>query len=155
MRRQQPRSAHVAKPTGTLAAFLAMAFLIVGLTGLFTSYAAPLALQRAMAREAALDEAAAAAREPDQAAALAALVPRLGESAAAVAPGLDLAARIDAERHAVRVRFAAESAATLRRLRWLVSIITLMGAAFGVVMLHLAARQPGDGARPRTDSPTG
>jgi hypothetical protein len=145
----------MAKPTGTLAGFLAMAFLIVGLTGLFTSYAAPLALQRAMAREAALDEAAAAAHGADPAAALAALAPRLGESAAAVAPGPDLAARIDAERRVVRTRFAAESAATLTRLRWLVSVITLMGAAFGVVMLYLAARQPGAGGRAGTDSATG
>jgi hypothetical protein len=139
-RRLQLGSAAVTRPTGTLAAFLAMAFFIVGLTGLFASYAAPLPLERAQAREAALDEAAAAARGADPAAALATLQARLGESAAALAPGPDLPARITAERRAMRARFATESEVTLSRLRWLISVVTGMGAMFGIAMLYLAAR---------------
>jgi hypothetical protein len=128
------------RPTGTLAAFLALAFFIVGLTGLFASFAAPLPLERALAREAALDEAVAAARSADPAAALTGLQARLGESAAALTPGPDLQARIAAERLAMRARFATESDVTLARLRWLISVITGMGALFGVAMLNLAAR---------------
>jgi hypothetical protein len=128
------------RPTGTLAAFLAMAFFIVGLTGLFASFAAPLPLERALAREAALDEAVAAARSADPAAALTGLQARLGESAAELTPGPDLQARIAAERLAMRARFATESDVTLARLRWLISVITGMGALFGVAMLNLAAR---------------
>jgi hypothetical protein len=144
-RRLQLGSAAVTRPTGTLAAFLAMAFFIVGLTGLFACFAAPLPLERALAREAALDEAAAAARSADPAAALAPLQARLGESAAALAPGPDLPARIAAERLAMRARFATESDVTLTRLRWLICVITGMGALFGVAMLNLAARARGDG----------
>jgi len=128
------------RPTGTLAAFLAMAFFIVGLTGLFATFAAPLPLERALAREGVLDEAVAAAQGADPAAALAFLRTRLGESAAAVSPGPDLPARIAAERLAMRARFATESAVTLSRLRWLICVVTGMGALFGVVLLHLAAR---------------
>ncbi len=128
------------RPTGTLAAFLAMAFFIVGLTGLFATFAAPLPLERAAAREAALDEAAAAARGADPAAALARLQARLGDSAAALAPGPDLPARIATERLAMRGRFATENEVTLTRLRWLIAIVTGTGALFGIAMLHLAAR---------------
>ncbi len=130
----------MARPTGTFAAFLAMAFVVVGLTGLFACFAAPLPLQRALAREAALDEAAAVARGADPAAALAALRARLGESFPALAPGPDLQARIAAERLAMRTRFTVESEVTLTRLRWLISVITIMAAAFGIGMLNLAAR---------------
>ena len=44
-----------ARVNPTWIAFLAMAFVVVGLAGLFASYAVPLPLQRAIAREAALD----------------------------------------------------------------------------------------------------
>lgn len=129
------------RPTGILAAFLAMAFFIVGLTGLFATFAAPLPLERALAREGTLDEAAVvAAQGGDPAAALAFLRTRLGESAAALVPGPDLPARIAAERLAMRTRFATESAVTLSRLRWLICVVTGMGALFGVVLLRLAAR---------------
>ena len=128
------------RPTGTLAAFLAMAIVVVGLTGLFATYAAPVALERAQAREAALDEAAVAARAPDPAAALARMQARLGESAAALAPGPDLQARIAAERLAMRARFATENAVTLSRLRWLICVITGTAALFGLAILNLAAR---------------
>jgi len=88
----------------------------------------------------ALDAWHGAVSRADPAAALAFLRTRLGESAAAVVPGPDLPARIAAERLAMRARFATESDVTLARLRWLISVITGMGALFGVAMLNLAAR---------------
>ena len=133
----------MARPTGTLAAFVAIAFLVVGLTGLFATFAAPLPLQREIAREAVLDEARAAARGADPSAALARLRAGLGNSAAALAPGPDLEARVETERHAMRARFTTESDVTLARLRWLIAVITAMGATFGVAMLNVAARQGG------------
>ena len=48
------------KTDPTWYAFLAMTFAVVGLTGLFASFAAPLPLARALARDAALNEAQAA-----------------------------------------------------------------------------------------------
>jgi hypothetical protein len=130
----------MARPTGTLAAFLAMAFVATGLTGLFATYAAPLPLQREAAREAALDEAMAAANGAEPAAALARLRPALGDSATALAPGPNLEARIATERQAMRARFATENAVTLTRLRWLVVIVTATATLFGVALLHITAR---------------
>src|ERR1700751_4703717 len=64
---------------GTMMAFLAMTFAILGLLGLFATVVTPIPLERALARDAALDEAAAAARGPNPQAAIEALRPRLGE----------------------------------------------------------------------------
>jgi hypothetical protein len=125
----------------TWSAFLAMAFVVVGLCGLFASYAVPLPLQRALARDAALDEAQAAAHGPDPAAALEALRPQLGESAdALLPPGPDIVTRITAERSAMRARFLAEADADARRIRLLLAVVTLMAAAFGIAILHMARR---------------
>lgn len=135
------KATHRTGPDPTWAAFLAMAFVVVGLAGLFASYAVPLPLERALARDATLDAALAASRGPDPAAALAALRDDLGDSADVVlAPGGDLAARIGAERIAMRTRLRAEADAVARRTRWLLGIVTLMGAAFGVAILHIGRR---------------
>jgi hypothetical protein len=123
-------------------AFLALTFLVVGATGLFATFAAPIPAERALAREQALDEAALAARAPDAVARLEALRPRLGDSAAALLPaGGDMAARIAAERLAMRARFAQDAAATARRLHWLIGVATLASAAFGCALLGAAASQ--------------
>jgi hypothetical protein len=131
--------------SGTWMAFLAMAFAVVGLTGVFATYALPITMERAALREQALDDAAAAAGAPDPAAALRALAPRLGDSADAllavpVPTGAALLARVAQERDAARARFAAEEAATALRLRWLVSVATLTGALFGCAVIGAAAR---------------
>jgi hypothetical protein len=123
-------------------AFLAMGFAVVGGTGLFATFAAPVPLERALLREQALDEAAAALAGTDPLAALAALRPRLGESADALLPPRgDMAALIRAERTAMRARFQREAAETEQRLRWLMSIVTLVAAGFGLALLGLAAGQ--------------
>jgi hypothetical protein len=129
----------------TWAAFLVMGFLVVGLAGLFASYAVPLPLQRALARDAALDAALAAAHGADPAAALAALRPQLGDSADAILPPggavpADIDARIATERAAMRGRLVAESGEIALRIRWLLSVVTLMAAAFGVAILHIGRR---------------
>ncbi len=128
---------------GTWIAFLAMAFLVVGLIAVFASYAVPLPLQREAAREAALDDALAATRGPDPQAAITALQDRLDDSAAALLPvGGDMAARIAAERAAMRLRFRAEAAAVATRVRWLICVVTIMAAVFGIAILHIARRPP-------------
>jgi hypothetical protein len=116
---------------GTWVMFAVLAVGVVGLTGVFATYAAPLPLQRAMARAAALDAALATAAAPDPAAALAALAPRLGDSAAALqGPPAGLPARIAHERLAMRAHFGIVSEALAARLRMLVIVITAMGALF-------------------------
>ncbi|CAH2604816.1 conserved protein of unknown function [Rhodovastum atsumiense] len=127
----------MARPAATLSAFLVMAFLIVGLTGVFATFAAPLPLQRAISREAALDDALAEAGGADYAATLERLRPHLADSAAAIAPGPDLDRRIRAERDAARARFAAEAEATATRLRWLIGVITVTAALFGIVITNV------------------
>lgn len=125
----------------TWSAFLVMTFVVVGLAGFFASYAVPLPLARALAREAALDQALRAAHGPNPAAALEALRPQLGESAEALLPPSgDIDAKIAAERVAMRARFAAESVAVATRTRWLLAVVTLMGAVFGVAILHMGRR---------------
>jgi hypothetical protein len=129
-------------PNATSMGFMAMAFAVVGLTGLLASFAAPLPLERAMARDVALDAVLEAAQAPDPAAAVAALRPRLAESAEAVLPlGGDLAGRVARERAAMHARLQSEAAATGTSLRWLISIVTVMGAAFGVALLGMSARR--------------
>ena len=130
------------KPNAATTGFLAMAFAIVGLTGLIASYAAPLPLERALARDTALDAALAASRGPDAAAAIAALLPRLGESADALLPvSGDMAEKIARARTAMHARLQAEADATGTRLRWLICIVTVMGAVFGIALLGLNHRR--------------
>ncbi len=118
------------------AGFLAMAFAVVGMTGIFATYAAPIPLQRALLREAALDDALAAGQGSDPQAALAALAPRLGDSAAQLSSGgADLPARVQAARVAMRRHFAAQAAAEASRLRLMIGVVTLAGAIFGAAAL--------------------
>ena len=134
------------KPAGginfNLLAFVAMAFVVVGLMGVFSTYAAPLPLERAMAREATLDAALAAAKGANPDAALAAFKALLDDSAGVLAGGAaGIEARIAHERVAMRARFVAEAAATGTRLRWLIALVTLMSAVFAMVMMGSAVRQ--------------
>lgn len=125
----------------TWTAFLVMAFVIVGLTGLFISFAVPLPYERAMSRDEALDAARVAAHGPDPGPALEALRDRLGDSADAILPaGPDFDARIVRERAAMHARLRAEAHEVALRTRWLVCVITVMGAAFGAALLHLGRR---------------
>ena len=131
--------------SGSWIAFAAMAFIVAGMAGIFTTYALPIPMERGFALDAALDDALAAARGPDPAAALAALRPRLGESAAAVLDGPGTPEeRIQRERAAMRSRFIAEEEATAVRLRWLCAMITLMGALFVGVIVGGLSRRPAE-----------
>ena len=124
---------------GTWIGFLITTFAIVGLTGLFATFAAPLPLERAMAREQALDDAQAAIHGPNAAQAIEALRRRLDESADALLPvGGDMDARIAHERTAMRARLQIEASAISQRLIWLVSVVTVMGAVFGVAVLRFS-----------------
>jgi hypothetical protein len=137
---KRKRSFVMAGRNGAWMGFMAMTFAVVGLTGLFASYAAPLPLERAMQREGAFDAALApnlSSAERD------ALRMQLGEDAAQVLDGAgDLAARVEAARHTARRRFKTEEEAVTSRLRLLVVVVTGAGALFGVAMLSVATRPP-------------
>ncbi len=124
--------------SGPWMGFLAMTFAIVGLVGLFASYAAPLPLERALARDATLDE---ALTTDGSAAALGKLRDRLGDSAALVIDGQGpLATRVATARAAMHAALLEESDATGTRLRLTVLVITVVGAVFGMVILGAVAR---------------
>ena len=128
--------------SGTWMAFLAMAFVVVGLTGLFASFAAPLPLQRALARDATLDEALATGGNPT---ALAALRERLDDSAAVVVDGTGpIETRVNTARAAMRVELLHDSDAVAERLRWMLVVVTVLAAVFGSVVVG-ASRARGDG----------
>jgi hypothetical protein len=132
----------MAKMNFSLIGFMAMAFAVVGMVGVFATYAAPLPLERALAREAALDAALEAAHGPNAEAALAALRPKLGDGAAVLAGDpAGLAARIARERPAMRAHFIAEAAEAGFNIRLIVVVITVMGAVFGSVLLSGATRR--------------
>jgi hypothetical protein len=125
----------------TWTAFLAMCFAVVGLVGVFGTFASALPLKRELAREVTLDEAAAALRAPDAAKLLEALKPRLDDSAPALFPlPADPVAAIAAERVAMRARFLAEANATEHRMQLMVLIVTVMAAVFGSAILAFARR---------------
>ena len=130
----------------TWAGFLAAAFVALGLMGLFATFAAPLPLQRAILREATLDQAQVAVHGSNPAAALAALGEPLDDSAGALIRkegGIyaDIDQRIAAERVAMRARMVADGQALAVRLRWLICIVTLMAAAFGCAVLAAGRRR--------------
>lgn len=131
-----PRSARTGGGGGW-AAFLAMAFAVVGLVGLFATYAVPVPLMRALTRDAVLDEALATATAADPAAALAAMRPRLGEEAALVIDGGGaLSERVRRARTEMHARLTAEAAALAARLRMLVLVVTALGGFFGIAVLR-------------------
>jgi len=119
--------------------FLVMTFAVVGLTGLFASYAAPLPLERAMLREAAFDAVLSPGlSEVDRAA----LRDRLGEDAASLLDGAsDLPQRVQLAREAARKRFELETDAVGNRLRLLMVVVTCAGALFSVAILNVAVRR--------------
>ncbi len=128
-------------PTWT--AFLVMCFAVVGLVGVFGTFASALPLKRELAREATLDEAQAALRAPDVAQRLEALKPRLDDSAPALFPlPADPTAAIASERLAMRARFLAEANATQYRMQLMVLIVTAMAAVFGSAILAFGRRAP-------------
>ena len=132
--------------SGTALGFIAIAFAMVGLIGLFATFAAPLPLERAIVRERTLDAVLSAAQGPDPAAALEALRPVLDDSADAVLPAAgqppaaDLVRRVAQERTAMRLRLEQDSATLAVRLRWLVCIVTVMAGVFSVAILHAGRR---------------
>ena len=126
------------RSTGPWIAFLLTSFAVVGLMGLFASYAAPLPYERAAARDAVLDEALAAG---DATQALEALRARLDDSAPIVVDGPGpLPARVAAARATMHDAMRREAGAIGSRLRLELVVITVVAGAFGSAMLITAAR---------------
>ncbi len=122
----EPRRAQAA---GSLAAFLAMAFVVSALAGIFATYAAPAPYARALHLETEID--AAEGKGED---ALGTLAARLAADRDFACPQdsgtsgvAETAARL---RACVRERGAREAEAEANRLRWLIALANLTAAAF-------------------------
>ena len=126
---------------GVWAAFLAMCFLVVGLTGGFALYGSPVPLQRALARDAVLDQVLLAGEAPDASARLGALRPALGDTAGSLLDGPGtLTDRVVRAREAVRADGEQEHAAAASRIRLMLVVVTLMATLFGIGVMGLARR---------------
>ena len=118
--------------------FLVMCFMVVGLAGLFGTYAAQIPFQRAEAAQQLLDRLAALPDPADWRV----LQGQMGDNAAILnQASLAPAARIAQARAATRTRAMAEAADLGRRARVVIGIITLGGALFGCILLGAAANQ--------------
>jgi hypothetical protein len=132
-----PNPAPNAPPNYAMMGFLAATIAILGMTGVMATYVTPLPLERALAREVVLDQLLA-----DNGANYAQLRPRLADSAEAVKPGPDLAARIAAERVAMRARLQAETDSTAGRLQLMLLVCSLGAMLFGAVGMGARRRRP-------------
>jgi hypothetical protein len=135
------------RPSASLIAFLAMAFVVVGMAGIFATYAAPLPLARALHEEAMIDAALADGRGGEIDALAAALgkndEARFGGGAAtghAIDQVADLPARAAALRAALRQTMTAEAEAAAWRLRFLIIVATAAGALFGAALMGAGRR---------------
>jgi len=115
--------------------FLVICYGIIGLVGMFATFAVPVPLERAIAREETLDAALRALHGPNPQADIDALKPRLAESMAALTPlPADPDAAIAAERKAMRAQMREDSAAIALRMRWMIGVITLLAGGFGIAL---------------------
>ncbi len=121
---------------GSWTAFLMMAFAVVGLLGAFATYAAQIPLDRALARETALDQALAAERGGDKTR-LALLQDALGDSADKIGT---TEASLQAERLRMRSAFQAEADDVGFRLRIVIAAFTVTGGLFGAFVLAIVRR---------------
>ena len=132
-----PKSADAA----TWTAFLTIAFAVVGLVGAFSTFAAQIPFDRAMARSQALDEAVTATHHAGSQAALADLRPLLGDSADHVLAGPGtIEDRVAAERSRMLAALHAESLDYGLRLRVVIAAFTAAAALFGAMVLSIVRK---------------
>lgn len=134
-------------------AFLIMLFAVVGLCGLFASYATSIPLQRGMARSVLLDRVAAEGTAPDAPLRLEGLRPALGSLAGSVLDGQGpLMERIAAARAIVQDEQQREEASLAFRTRLMLGVVTALGAVLGAGILSLARRSAGRAGSGRAGS---
>lgn len=129
------------RPQATWTAFLLMCFALVGLTGMFASYAVTIPLERTLARTAVLDGVLAESRQPDPAR-LATLRMMLGPDVGPRVldgPG-DLFDRVAAQRAVVLQEGEREERSVVYRIRLLVAVVTVIAALVGSGIMALSRR---------------
>ncbi len=125
---------------GTWSGFLGMAFALVGLIGMFATYATALPYQRGFREEMTLDRALATG---GQQAALEALRPGLAEQADLVIEGKGpLDERVTRARGDLAARVEREGGALGDRMRLWIGVFTAVMALFGAMVLSVTRRSP-------------
>ncbi len=131
--------------------FLVMAFVILGLCGLFATYAAQLPYQRELFAENKLD---AMTTAPDAADRLDRLRDTLGDDGAGAFPATggsqspssqspsSQVQRIETARHVLRKHFQDQAADIALRLRIVIAVFTGGSALFGIMVLSILRRAP-------------
>lgn len=126
--------------SGAWSGFLVMAFIILGLCGLFATYAAQLPYQREVFAESKLDAARTAS---DATALLDRLRETLGDDGAGAFPaGGDIGQRIETARHVLRGHFQDQAADIALRLRIVIVVFTAAAALFGLMVVSILRRAP-------------
>ena len=137
------------RPQATWTAFLLMCFALVGLTGMFASYAVTIPPDRTLARLSVLDGVLAASRPDGDPARLPALRMMLGPDVGPRVldgPG-DLFDRVAAQREVVRQEGEREERSVVHRIRVLVAVVTVMAGVVGSGIMGLSRRgAPAGGA---------
>ena len=131
------------RPQATWTAFLLMCFALVGLPGMFASYAVSIPLDRTLARTAVLDGVLAEGRQPDparQATLRMMLGPEVGPRVLD-GPG-ELFDRVAAQREVVLQEGTQEERSVVHRVRVLVAVVTIMAGLVGSGIMGLARRAP-------------
>lgn len=129
------------RPNATWTAFLLMCFGLVGLTGLFASYAVTIPLERTLARTAVLDGVLAESRQPDPAR-RATLRGMLGPDVGPQVldgPG-ELFDRVAAQRTTVLEEGVRETRSVIYRIRVLVAVVTVAAGLLGAGIMALSRR---------------
>jgi hypothetical protein len=127
--------------TGSWIAFLTMLFALVGLCGLFASFATSVPLERGMARSALLDRVLVESAAADGAARLERLRPALGGLATAVLDGPGaLPERVAAARAVVLDEQRREEASVAYRIRLMLGVVTVIAAVLGGGILSIVGR---------------
>ncbi len=123
---------------GTWSGFLAMAFAIVGLVGVFATYATALPYQRGLREEAALDQALATG---GNARALEALRPAMAGEADDVIDGKgSLAERVKRARTELMERVDREGRSLALRMRFWIAVFTVVMGLLGVGILGMISK---------------
>ena len=136
-----PPAAPKTADTATWTAFLTIAFAVVGLVGAFSTFAAQIPFDRAMARSQALDQAVAASHRPGASVALDELRPLLGDSAEHVLTGPGtIEDRVAAERIRMLGALHTESMDYGLRLRVVIAAFTAAAALFGAMVLSIVRK---------------
>ncbi len=126
--------------SGAWGGFLVMAFIVLGLCGLFATYAAQLPYQRETFAETKLDAALAA---PDATAQLDMLREALGDDGAdAFKAEGDIRQRVETARHVLRKHFEGQAADIALRLRIVIMVFTAGSALFGLMVVSILRRAP-------------